>query len=543
MIGRSGRFVNNVIQPLLIDLYEITMAYSYWKAGKQDETAVFDLTFRRNPFAGEFTIFTGLQECVNFLENFRFTDEAIAYFKKILPDTIEPEFFTYLASLTPKDIKLSAINEGSVVFPKLPLLTVEGPLPFAQMLETAFLNLINFASLVSTNAARYRIAATDKVKLFEFGMRRAQGPDGALTASKYSFIGGFDGSSNVLAGLLYDIPITGTHAHSYVMTYQSLDQLKTKVIKHAATGRELDFVSITLKWSSKISNSLGIPLHESNEGELAAFISYALAFPESFVALVDTYDVIRSGLINFCAVAFALDEAGYRPVGIRIDSGDLAYLSKKARRTFDQIANHFKASWFAEMSIIASNDLNEDIIYSLNEQNHSITAFAIGTHLVTCQKQPALGCVYKLTQINGKPCIKLSEDLGKITIPGRKKIYRLFGSDGYAILDLLAKYDEPAPAVNSRILCHHPILESKRAYVTPSKVVCLQQIYWSDGKALIDQPNLDTIRSRVLQGLKELRPDMKRYLNPTPYKVSVTRSLYEEMHKIWLKNAPIGELL
>ncbi|XP_053205545.1 nicotinate phosphoribosyltransferase-like isoform X2 [Panonychus citri] len=537
----SNGFVSNVIQPLLTDLYEVTMAYSFWKDRKHDVRAVFDLFFRRNPFQGEFTVFAGLKDCLLYLEGFRFSPSDISYLKTKLPSTVEPEFYDYLASLTASDVSLYAVDEGTIVFPKVPLISVEGPLAIVQLLETTFLTLINFASLVATNAARYRLAAPRDVKLFEFGLRRAQGPDGGLSASKYAFIGGFDGTSNLLAGKAYGIPVTGTHAHSFVMTYSSMDQLNSRTLKHANDGVERDFVGVCYKWRTSLSNFLNINQSEANEGELAAFIAYAQAFPSSFVALVDTYNVC-SGLFNFSVVALALNEFGFRPIGIRIDSGDLAYLSREAHRIFESIANHYNFPWFCSLQIIASNDINEDTIHSLNDQGHRITCFAIGTHLVTCQKQPALGCVYKLTEINSSSCIKLSEDLDKVTIPGRKNVYRLFGRDGFAILDLLTKCNEKDPQVNERILCRHPILESKRAHVTPAKVTRLHERWWYKGKIARNLPDLSDVKRKVEEGLNTLRPDMKRHLNPTPYKVSVTETLYGEMHSIWLEKAPIGEL-
>lgn len=537
-----NEFKSNVIQPLLTDLYEVTMAYSFWKDRKHDVRAVFDLFFRKNPFQGEFTVFAGLKDCLLYLESFRFSASDISYLKSKLPKNTEPEFFDYLASLTAKDVTVHAVEEGTIVFPKVPLVSLEGPLAVVQLLETTFLTLINFASLVTTNAARYRLAAPENVRLLEFGLRRAQGPDGGLSASKYAFTGGFDGTSNLLAGKIFDIPVSGTHAHSFVMTYSNVNQLNSRTLKNVHDGKEYDFVAACFEWRVKIANKLGIVESEANDGEIAAFIAYALAFPESFVALVDTYNVLRSGLLNFAAVAMALDQFGYHPIGIRIDSGDLAYLSKEAYKLFQQIANHFECPWFTSLHIIASNDLNEDTIHSLNDQGHKITSFAIGTHLVTCQKQPALGCVYKLTEINSQPCIKLSEDLDKVTIPGRKKVYRLYGQDGFAILDLLAKSNEKEPQVGDRILCRHPILESKRAFVIPSSVTCLLEKWWYNGEITRPLPTLVDIKNKVSKGLATLRPDMKRHLNPTPYKVSVTETLYEEMHSIWLENAPIGEL-
>ncbi|XP_026487907.1 nicotinate phosphoribosyltransferase isoform X2 [Vanessa tameamea] len=533
---------NGIVQPLLTDLYQITMAYAYWKSGKVNDTAVFDLFFRTNPFQGEFTIFAGLEECLKFLENFHYSDSDIEYLKQTLPATIEYEFYDYLKDLTCKDIKLSAIEEGSVVFPRVPLLRVEGPLIIAQLLETTLLTLVNFASLMATNAARYRMVAGKHVSLLEFGLRRAQGPDGGLSASKYAYVGGFDGTSNVLAGKMFNIPVKGTHAHSFVTSFSTLGDIHSGTLRHADTETQCDFLKMVLECRKRVSEILDVSPEEASDGELAALVSYAQAFPAGFLALVDTYDVKRSGLLNFCAVAIALNTCGYRAVGIRIDSGDLAYLSVLARETFNQVAKELDLPWFAKLTIVASNDINEETILSLHEQGHSIDCFGIGTHLVTCQRQPALGCVYKLVEINGQPRIKLSQDVGKVTIPGHKEAYRLFGADGHALIDLLQRSTEPAPEVGQKVLCRHPFQESKRAYVIPSKVEHLYKVYWNAGKICTFPKPLVEVRERVQTSLRTLRQDIKRNLNPTPYKVAVSDNLYNFIHDLWLQNAPIGEL-
>lgn len=533
---------NGVVQPLLTDLYQITMAYAYWKSEKINDTAVFDLYFRKNPFQGEFTIFAGLEECLKFFENFHYSDSDIEYLKQALPQTIEPEFFVFLRQLTVEDVILSAIDEGSVAFPRIPLMRVEGPLIIVQLLETTLLTLVNYASLMATNAARYRLAAGKHISLLEFGLRRAQGPDGGLSASKYSYVGGFDGTSNVLAGKLYNIPVNGTHAHAYVTSFSDLNELKTKVLAHRSTGVLHDMLDLCTQWREKLAPLLSLPASEASDGELAAWISFAIAFPSGFMALVDTYDVRRSGLLNFCAVAMALNDLDYRPLGIRIDSGDLAYLSKLARSTFEKVAHQYNIPWFAKLKIVASNDINEDTILSLNEQGHKIDCFGIGTHLVTCQKQPALGGVYKMVEINGTPRIKLSQDVMKVTMPGKKTAYRLYGADGHALIDLLMRSVEPAPQVGQKVLCRHPFQESKRAYVIPTQVEPLYKVYWQNGKVCCHLPGLEEIRDKVKTSLDSLRNDHKRNLNPTPYKVSVSDNLYHFIHELWLQNAPIGEL-
>merc|ERR1712126_126307 len=442
---------NSAVQPLLTDLYQISMSYAYFKAGRTNDKAVFDLFFRKNPFSGEYTIFAGLAECLKYLQNFKFAECDIDYLRTALPMGVDEKFFDYLRSLTPHDITLYALDEGSIAFPRIPVMRIEGPLIVAQLLETTFLNLINYASLVATNAARFRIAAYGKknIELLEFGLRRAQGPDGGLSASKYAYIGGFDGTSNVLAGKLYGIPVKGTHAHAFVTSFTGLEDLQNNTLapNDGTEQPEMDFVSLSVDWRAKLGDILNILVSEAHDGELAAFISYAMAFPNNFVAIIDTYDVSKSGLLNFCAVAMALNDYGYKAIGIRIDSGDLAYLSRVVRETMERIGKQFELQWFKNMVITASNDINEETILSLNEQGHKITCFGIGTHLVTCQRQPALGCVYKLVEVNGKPKIKLSQDVHKITMPGQKEAFRLYSSDGHALIDLLQRPGEDPPQV------------------------------------------------------------------------------------------------
>ncbi|XP_058817922.1 nicotinate phosphoribosyltransferase isoform X3 [Topomyia yanbarensis] len=533
---------NSVVQPLLTDLYQITMAYAYWKSGKVDDHAVFDLFFRTNPFQGEFTIFAGLEECLKFIENFHYSETDMEYLKHALPQGIEEEFFEYLSQLTAKDVTLYAIAEGSVAFPRIPLIKVAGPLIIVQLLETTLLTLVNYASLMATNAARYRMVAGRHINLLEFGLRRAQGPDGGLSASKYSYIGGFDGTSNVLAGKLFNIPVKGTHAHAYITSFTGTQELKTRVLAHKETGDKRDLLELAINHRTQLAKILDTSTDESSEGELAAMVSFAIAFPDGFMALVDTYDVKRSGLLNFCAVALALNDQGYRAVGIRIDSGDLAYLSCLSRETFERIAECFKLPWFSKLTIVASNDINEETILSLNEQGHKIDCFGIGTHLVTCQRQPALGCVYKMVEINNQPRIKLSQDVAKVTMPGSKNVFRLYGADGHALIDLLQRVDESPPEVGQKVLCRHPFEESKRAYVSPARVETLYQVYWGDGRVTQAMPSLVEVRERVQNSLRTLRQDHKRTLNPTPYKVAVSDNLYNFIHDLWLQNAPIGEL-
>ncbi|XP_078665979.1 nicotinate phosphoribosyltransferase-like isoform X1 [Branchiostoma floridae x Branchiostoma belcheri] len=544
---------NGIVQSLLTDLYQVTMAYAYWKSEKRHEIAVFDLFFRKNPFKGEFTLFAGLEECLKYLQNFKFSESDINYLRTILPPSVEEEFYDYLGSLDASEVNLYAVPEGTVVFPRVPLVTVEGPLPVVQLMETTLLNLINYASLVATNAARFRMAAGKK-QLLEFGLRRAQGPDGALSASRYCYIGGFDGTSNVLAGKMFDIPVRGTHAHAFVTSYVGLQDLKNRTLAPLDGGPPVDFVSACLDLREEVCKTLDVLHEETKQSELTAFIAYATAFPKGFLALVDTYDVLRSGIPNFCTVALALHQLGYKAIGIRLDSGDLAYLSKAVRHHFRKIADRFEVPSMADFIIVASNDINEDTLHSLNQQGHEIDSFGIGTHLVTCQRQPALGCVFKesesptfywvfqLVEVNKQARIKLSQDMDKVTLPGKKSIYRLYSHEGHALIDLMQRPHEQPPGKERRVLCRHPFEESKRAYVSPGSVQLLQKLYWTKGEIQEYLPSLKEIRDRAIQSLATLREDHKRALNPTPYKVAVSADLYQFLHDMWLDNAPIGEL-
>ncbi|PHT56886.1 Nicotinate phosphoribosyltransferase 2 [Capsicum baccatum] len=538
---------NPMVTPILTDLYQFTMAYAYWKAGKHNERAVFDLYFRRNPFGGEYTIFAGLEECIKFIASFKLTEDEIAFIRSSLPPSCEDGFYEYLRGLDCSDIEIYSVSEGSVVFPKVPLMRIEGPIAVVQLLETPFVNLTNYASLVTTNAARHRFVAGRSKMLLEFGLRRAQGPDGGISASKYCYMGGFDATSNVAAGKLFGIPLRGTHSHAFVSSFLSPDEIIDKSLQHHDGSSVCeDFVSLVQTWLNKLkwSHLLGGIFSETNQSELAAFASYALAFPGSFLALVDTYDVMRSGLPNFCAVALALNDLGYKAVGIRLDSGDLAYQSCEARKFFCAIEKEFGLLGFGKTSITASNDLNEETLDALNKQGHEVDAFGIGTHLVTCYAQAALGVVFKLVEINNQPRIKLSEDVSKVSIPCKKRCYRLYGKEGYPLVDIMTGENEPSPKVGERILCRHPFSESKRAYVVPQHVEELLKCFWpgNSDKIREDLPPLKEIRERCIEQLDQMRPDHMRRLNPTPYKVSVSAKLYDFIHFLWLNEAPVGEL-
>ena len=556
---------NNLTTALLMDTYQITMAYAYWKNGTHERPAAFDLMFRKNPFGGEFTVFAGLEECLRFVSNFTFTDDDLAYLKAApVARNMEPQFFEHLRDLDCSSLRVYAQLEGSVVFPRVPLLRVEGPLMVTQLIETTLLNLVNYASLVATNAARHRLVAGNDAVLLEFGLRRAQGPDGGVSASRYAYLGGFDATSNLEAGRQFGIPVKGTHAHSYVQAHVGMADITHRRLAHnpealvgMSPGTDCpDFVALVHESLELLNREVRDALPEAqrwgktNESELAAFTSYALAFPDGFLALVDTYDVLKSGVPNFLAVALALRRCGYQALGVRLDSGDLSYLSlrtREAMRATETALGSARARGFSDFGITASNDIHEEVLHSLKQHGHAITAFGIGTHLVTCLRQPALGCVYKLVEIDGAPRIKLSEDVEKVTIPGRKRAFRLYTKNGPAVVDVMLGEDEPEPKVGSRILCRHPFVASKRAYVQPARVEKLHHLVWDGpgvgGVLLGVDVSLAAARARCGESIRQMRSDHLRYSNPTPYKVSVSERLFNFIHKLWLEEAPVGEIV
>jgi nicotinate phosphoribosyltransferase len=532
---------NKLVTPLLTDLYQITMTYAYWKNNRQHEPSIFELFFRKNPFKGEYTIFCGLDEVLKFIDNYHFSEEDIEYLKQT-PSlcNCEPGFWDYLKDLDCSEVTIHAMKEGTVCFPRIPMIVVQGPLGIAQLLETTLLTLVNYPSLLATNAARMVLASNlttnvRKPRCIEFGLRRAQGPDGGFSASKYSAVGGFAGTSNVQAGNLLGLNIAGTHAHAFVQAYTSLCEVEKLTVLDMASREEVFLVPKVLEEREK----KGDRYLTTNDGELASFIAYACAFPDSFLCLIDTYDTLASGLLNFVLVATVLDDLGHTPRGIRLDSGDLAYLSRECARIFAQQGR----ACFDAMDIVASNDINEEILHSLNEQGHGITVYGIGTNLVTCQAQPALGCVYKLVEISGLPRIKLSQDIEKVLIPGQKKPFRLYGVDGWPLLDLLVTGSEEEPQPGKRFLCRHPFDERRRAAVTASKVEPLHQVVYQNGKIMVKLPDIMEIQAYVKDQLQHMRSDILRPVNPTPYKVSVSSDLFNFLHDLWQEETPVAELV
>ncbi len=529
---------NPLADPLLADAYEFTMAYAWWKDGKAERDAVADLYFRRNPFGGEFTVFAGLAEVVRFLAHYRFTDHHIERLRALLPAGADPGFFDWLRALTPDRVRVRALREGSLAFPRVPLLIVEGPIAQVQLLETALLTLVNYPTLVATSAARLRLAAGPDKRLLEFGLRRAPGVDGGISASRYAYVGGFDATSDVKAADLFpELPVAGTHAHAFVQSYLGLEDTDPSGFA-AADGSPFDLKGAAVRYRAQLDAP------HTNDGELAAFLAYAAAYPRAFLALVDTYDTLKSGLPNFLAVALALHEAGYAPLGIRLDSGDLAYLSRRARAAFEEVSARFSAP-FARLTIVASNDLDEATILALKVQGHQIDTFGIGTRLV--MPGESLGGVYKLMAVDGHPRIKVSGDSAKISIPGRKNAYRLFagGSDNgqpVPVVDLMTLADEEPPVAGQPVLCRHPFDETKRVLVTPRRVDDLYSVVW-DGAARREAiAPLERVRAAVLDQLVHSRQDHLRAVNPTPYKVSVSARLYDFVHDLLASEVPIAEI-
>jgi len=379
-MNRTHLSLYNQSMALLTDLYELTMAYGYWKTGVHRREAVFHLHFRQNPFGGGFSVACGLSTAIDFLQNFKFDASDITYLGTLNGNDQKPlfdkKFLSYLGGMR-FECDVDAIPEGTVVFPHEPLIRVKGPIWQAQVLETVLLNILGFQTLLATKAARISIAARGKPVL-EFGLRRAQGFDGALVASRAAYIGGVSSTSNVLAGKIYGLPVRGTQAHSWVMSF---------------------------------------------EDELEAFRAYAKAMPNNCIFLVDTYDSLE-GVRHAVQIGKELKKEGHQLAGIRLDSGDLAYLSAEARKILDR-------GGFTKAVIVASNDLDETIMESLNEQGAQIGLWGIGTKLITAFDQPALGAVYKLSAVRdpGKEWqyrVKLSEQSLKVSIPGIQQVRRFY---------------------------------------------------------------------------------------------------------------------
>ncbi len=462
---------------LLTDLYQLTMAYGFWKSGLGDDEACFNLFFRKNPFKGGYTVACGLGDAADYLAGYQVDEADLAYLAELPGNDGKPLFEQgFLDDLAKMCLScdIDAVPEGTAVFPFEPLMRVKGPLIQCQLLETPLLNILNFQTLIATKAARV-CSATHGEPVMEFGLRRAQGIDGGLAASRAAYIGGCFGTSNVLAGRLFGIPVLGTHAHSWVMCFGD---------------------------------------------ELESFQAYAEALPNNCVFLVDTYDTLQ-GVRHAAEVGAALRASGHKLVGIRLDSGDLAYLSIEARKILDEAG-------FQDAHIIASNDLDEHVIRSLKDQGATIDTWGVGTKLITAFDQPALGGVYKLAAIRKdagewEHRIKLSEQAIKVSNPGLLQVRR-FSADGLIRGDVI--YDEltglPAPPTMV-----DPMDSTRRRAMRDGEGEDLLVPIFRGGQRCYDTPPLTAIRDRVGDQLALLHSGIKRFMNPHEYPVGLELGLYE----------------
>lgn len=458
--------------PLFTDFYQLTMMSGYLDSGKNRQKAVFELFFRKIPQQGAFCLAAGLEPALEYLENLHFASEEIAYleslglFNRAFLDSLQDFLFRG---------EVWAVPEGTVVMPSQPLVRVEACLPEAQLVESALLNMINFSTLIATKAARVVHAAGSEGSVLEFGLRRAQGPDGAMTASRAAFVGGCSATSNALAGLRYHIPVRGTQAHSWIMSFPT---------------------------------------------ELEAFRAYARRYPDSALLLVDTYDTLGSGVPNAIQVARELAEQGHQLAGIRLDSGDLALLSIEARRMLDEAG-------FPQVRIVASNDLDEYLVESLRTQGARIDTWGVGTQLVTSGREPALGGVYKLVSIqegeNWRPCMKLSSNPAKATSPGVKQVYRGV-TGGRFVGDVLALTAESPPQGECSL--HDPLYQVPAQLLRAEHFEPLLEKVMEGGRRIRPAPSLTQLRERGLQQIQCLPPGCLRLQNPHIYPTGLSDSLF-----------------
>lgn len=460
---------------MMTDLYQLTMMYGYYKTGKADQVVVFDLFFRKTAANNGYAIVAGLEQAVDYIENIHFSDEDIEYLRSL--DLFDDEFLEYL-----REFKftgdLYAMPEGTVVFPNEPLIRVKAPVFEAQFIETAILNIVNHQTLIATKASRVVHAAQDD-QIMEFGLRRAQGPDAGIYGARAAIIGGCASTSNVLAGEKFDVPISGTHAHSWIMSFHD---------------------------------------------EISAFRAYAEHFPDSCLLLVDTYNTLESGMPNAIEVFKELEAKGHKPLGIRIDSGDIAYLSKKARKMLDEAG-------FEDAIVVASGDLDEELIWDLKAQGAAVDSWGVGTALITSRNNPALGGVYKLSakEEDGEliPEMKVSDNPWKITNPGYKKVTRLYSkSNDKAIADLIMLDDETIDE-SEPFTIFDPIETWKkmtlRNYYTRDLLVPI----YIDGELKYESPTVLEIQEYSKKELSTLWGEYKRLKNPHVYKVDLSQKLYD----------------
>jgi nicotinate phosphoribosyltransferase len=466
---------------LLTDLYQLTMAFAAFKAGLADRQAEFHLTFRKNPFEGGFTLVCGLAAAAEYLEQHRFSEDDLAYLKSLhgrRGPLFDDSFLEWLRDLHVL-LDVDAMQEGTVAFPHEPILRVRGPAVAAMLVETPLLTLLNFETLVATKAARVCLAAQGR-PVVEFGLRRAQGPDGGVSAARAAYVGGCEATSNLLAGKLFGIPVRGTHAHSWVM------------------------------------------LHDD---ERSAFRDYAAAMPDDCIFLVDTYDSL-AGVGNAIEEGRALRAAGHELLGIRLDSGDLAWLSQEARKRLD-------AAGFSSVRIFASNDLDEHVINSLlKEQAARIDAFGVGTSLVAARPDAALGGVYKLSAVregeSWTPRLKLSEQQAKITTPGVIAVRRYRGSAGM-LGDLL--YDEELGISEATLVDPTDPTRRKSMPKNATHEELLLPVFRA-GRRVYQMPPLEEVRRRAMANVAALDPAIVRFVNPHLYPVGLEPRLHDRRMRL-----------
>lgn len=473
---------------LLTDLYELTMMQGYFK-NPTNQTVIFDMFYRVNPCGGSFAITAGLEQMIEYIENLHFETEDIDYLRSL--NIFEEDFLEYLSTFRFTG-DIYAIPEGTVVFPREPLVKVIAPIMEAQLVETAILNIINHQSLIATKAARVCYAARGD-GIMEFGLRRAQGPDAGTYGARAAVIGGCTGTSNVLAGQLFDVPVKGTHAHSWIMSFPD---------------------------------------------EYTAFKKYAELYPSACILLVDTYDTLKSGMPNAIRVFKEMREAGIPLTfyGIRMDSGDLAYLSKKARKMLDEAG-------FPDAVISASNDLDEYLIESLKLQGAVITSWGVGTNLITAKDNPAFGGVYKLAAIrdeNGTfiPKIKLSENTEKVTNPGNKTIYRIYDKNtGKIRADLICLVGEVFDPEEDMTIFdpNEPWKKTRLAGGSYTLRELLVPVF-KDGKCIYESPSVMEIQEICNKEKDTIWDETKRFVNPHEIHVDLSKKLYD------LKNDLLNEL-
>lgn len=676
------------VSPLLNDFYQFTMTYSYWCAQIHDRPATFEMFFRKNPFQGEYAVFAGLGRVLDFVVNYKYTDAEIEYLRKSMPYA-DAGFFDYLRGLDFKMLQIRAPREGTVVFANEPLIIVSGPLGLCQLLETTLLALVNYATLIATNACRFRVACSPALTserssldhlpsvqakvdhvlsskvMSEFGLRRAQGVNGGLAASEYAIYGGFNNTSNVLASAIIGTAPSGTMAHAFVLAVT--DTLEGFAESHpssricsghcSAIGISFrEFAALCRKWQRLLFSALsstsevhhppisirdaqgaeqrklecdangvcsavsaaapqvpgelegraspkpplrmsqegparatqeapagaghpsGFPIfnsYRSNESELTAFAIYAYSHPDQFLALIDTYNTLCSGICNFFIVAAALQELGYQPLGIRVDSGDLSYLSNEVHRMFEEVAAPVDAYFastrgssagpadpstsrkrdptavsISKCSVVVSNDITEAILISLTREKSTIDAYGVGTQLVTAATQPSLGGIYKLVDIDGVARMKLTEDVTKATLPGKKRVFRLYVNDGTPFVDLITTENEVIRE-GETVTAIHPQNDLIRFMICPAKVYELHAAVLDygkinyphtlaeDGSIQLQHPRAEDIRSYVMSQVITMRPDHLRYVNPTRYKVSVSEGVSARTKRVALETKTV----